>query len=202
MPSTYVIDKEEFGEIKNKKCWLLNSLILNENECLSLAEMTKSSNGELLYRATKDGFTAQAFHSKCDEIPHTITIIKNDLDCVFGGYSSESWKSKNRDCDDEDENAFIFSLRRNGKSKSKRFEKKFDGYTGIYSQSNDGPIFGGGCDIYICNESNVNYGSYCNFGHSYELPEGYKFEQKNTQDYLAGNYDQWLAVEIEVYQII
>jgi hypothetical protein len=64
-------------------------------------------------------------------------------------------------------NDFIFSLRRNGKTKCYKFKVKWQDLTSIYSQLNDGPIFGGGCDIYICNESNIKYGSYSNFGHTY-----------------------------------
>jgi hypothetical protein len=28
--------------------------------------MTKSTQGIIMYRATRDGFSSQAFHSKCD----------------------------------------------------------------------------------------------------------------------------------------
>ena len=40
--------------------------------------MTKSTKGDLLYRASRDGFTGQAFHSKCDGKGNTISIIKNN----------------------------------------------------------------------------------------------------------------------------
>ncbi len=55
--------------------------------------MIKSSKGILLYRSTRDGFTSQAFHSKCDGKGKTITIIKSNLDYVFGGYASSVWNS-------------------------------------------------------------------------------------------------------------
>ncbi len=73
--------------------------------------MTKSSKGILLYRPTRDGFTSQAFHSKCDGKGNTITIIKNNLNYVFGGYASSAW---NRSGSINDPNAFLFSLRRAG----------------------------------------------------------------------------------------
>jgi hypothetical protein len=68
---------------------------LTNKESVFLVEMTKSSKGILLYRATSDGFTSQAFHSKCDGIGNTITIIKNNLNYVFGGYVSSAWNSSN-----------------------------------------------------------------------------------------------------------
>ena len=79
---------ESFGEIKDYKCWLNDSLILSNEECLSLVEMTKSTKGNLLYRATRDGFTSQAFHSTCDGKVNTFSIIKNNLNYVFGGFAS------------------------------------------------------------------------------------------------------------------
>jgi hypothetical protein len=37
-----------------------------------------SLTGRLLYRATKDGFTAEAFNFKRDGKENTITLIKNN----------------------------------------------------------------------------------------------------------------------------
>jgi hypothetical protein len=44
--------------------------------------------------------------------------------------------------------------------------------------------------------------SYSNFGDSYDIPDGYRFESIEAKCYLAGNYNGWLATEIKVYQII
>ena len=72
---------EKFGDIKDFKflCtnWLIDSNILNREECLSLVEMSKTKDGFLLYRATRDGFTGHAFHTHCDGKSNTITIIKS-----------------------------------------------------------------------------------------------------------------------------
>ena len=119
-----------FGELINaqkKTTWISKkSVILNEEESVSLIEMTQSTNGVLLYRATIDGFDSKAFHSKCDGIEKTVVIIKNNLNYVFGGYTSAKW-----DCGSNsryinglfktDPTAFIFSLRRNGIPKNDMF---------------------------------------------------------------------------------
>ncbi len=165
---------------------------------MSLIEMTKSSKGNLLYRATRDGFTSQAFHSKCDGKGNTITIIKSHLNYVFGGFASSAWNSSNTWINDP--NAFLFSLRRAGVSFKDIFTVK-SAVDALYRHSGYGPIFGGGHDIHICNQSNTNFGSYSNFGHSYNLPDGYT-KGGNAKDFLAGNYNQWTTTEIEVYQII
>ena len=80
VPSKFVsfaettIGKIQFGE---NLYWLNKSLILNIYECVSSIEMTNSKEceGSLLYRATRDGFGAKAFHSKCGRRENTITLI-------------------------------------------------------------------------------------------------------------------------------
>jgi hypothetical protein len=57
--------------------------------------MAQVKVGNLLYRATRDGFTASAFHEKCDGKENTITIIKTNGNYVFGGYTSAKWNSNN-----------------------------------------------------------------------------------------------------------
>jgi hypothetical protein len=171
---------------------------LTNEERASLVEMTKSSKGILLYRATRDGFTSQVFHSKCDGKGNTITIIKNNLNYVFGGYASSAWNSSGSYINDP--NAFLFSLRRAGVSFKDKFTVK-SAVDALHGNSGYGPTFGGGHDIRICNKSNTNFGSYSEFGHSYNLPNGYTYGG-NARDFLAGNYNQWKTTEIEVYQII
>src|SRR5579871_2550673 len=63
----------------------------------------------LLYRASRDGNTAAAFHEKCDNKGATIVIAKiQNSEKIVGGYnplvwdSSDSYKSTN--------NSFIFSF--------------------------------------------------------------------------------------------
>ena len=153
--------------------------------------MSKSKNGILLYRATRDGFDAKDFHSRCDGKAKTITIIKDDLNCVFGGYASASWNSSNQYINDP--NAFLFSLRRDGKSYNDKFTIKNAAYA-LYGSSSDGPIFGQFSHL-LCpfdNQSNDPlFGCILfDFGYSYNLPDRY---------FLAG---KWKTTEIEVYQIV
>ena len=46
-----------------------DSLLLDENERLNLVGMKNPKGFELVYRATRDGFTTEALHSKCDNKP-------------------------------------------------------------------------------------------------------------------------------------
>jgi hypothetical protein len=275
IPSNYQISLEHFGHIQDNSCWLKNSLILNEEECLTLAKMTHSTKGNLLYRATRDGFEAQAFHTRCNGKSNTITIIKNNLNYVFGGYASSAWNSSGNYI--QDRNAFLFSLRNGKSSKSQpnlindqpemeffgveqniltreelntyyendavifdpplveekepnlyghhsKFNTMSNQYAygngltrnelsskgkfmiknpqcSLFGNSNYGPTFGSGHDIHICHQSNINQGSYTNFGNSYNLPDGFTYGG-NAREFLAGHYNRWRTTEIEVYQIL
>jgi hypothetical protein len=152
---------------------------LTNEESVSLVELTKSSNGNLLYRATRDGFTGKAFHSKCDGKGNTITIIKNDLNYVFGGYASSAWNSSGNYLNDP--NSFLFSLRRAGVSFKYKFTVKVAKLALLGSLSY-GATFGN-YDIYICNQSNTSIGSRTYFGHTYNLPDGYTYFDGKRKDF-------------------
>ena len=47
----------------------------------------------LLYRASRDGFAAECFHSRCDNNGPTVTIVKSGK-YIFGGFTEQSWTSK------------------------------------------------------------------------------------------------------------
>jgi BTB/POZ domain-containing protein KCTD9 len=45
----------------------------------------------LLYKATKDGFRAINFHSRCDNKGPTISVIKSEQGKTFGGFTNLNW---------------------------------------------------------------------------------------------------------------
>ena len=47
----------------------------------------------LLYRASRDGWTASKFHSICDNKGPTVTVVKSGNN-IFGGYTEQSWDGK------------------------------------------------------------------------------------------------------------
>ena len=51
-----------------------------------LCHFSPDSRLKLLYRGTEDGFSAYAFHDKCDEVPNVLTIIRSTESNVFGGF--------------------------------------------------------------------------------------------------------------------
>ena len=57
---------------------------------------TSTQNWKLLYRASKDGFTSNTFHAKCDGINNTLIIIKAN-NKIFGGFTPLQWSNNNKD---------------------------------------------------------------------------------------------------------
>ena len=49
----------------------------------------------LLFRASRDGFRASTFHSKCDSKGPTVTIVKSGGN-IFGGFTKRAWESPSK----------------------------------------------------------------------------------------------------------
>ena len=76
-----------------------SEILTNEEHQQSLKRWLPTDlEGEwrLLFRASRDGFAAQTFHSKCDNKGPTVTIVKSGAN-IFGGFTEISWESKNID---------------------------------------------------------------------------------------------------------
>jgi hypothetical protein len=108
------LNSEVLGWIEDKT-FHLDSLILNDDQKVDLFELWKSnisnissSEWSLIYRASRDGRSAQAFHSKCNNKAKTLTVVKSTDGYIFGGYADQTWSSSNKF--KLDLNAYIFSL--------------------------------------------------------------------------------------------
>jgi hypothetical protein len=200
-PSPLKFVQGQLGEFEDGLSiqYIKYSLILTKEEIFSIVEMAQFKDGNLLYRATRDGFTVSAFHEKCDEKDNTITIIKTDGNYVFGGYTAAKWTSEGAYM--ADTKAFIFSVRRKGISCNHKFMIKDANYA-IFGHRSYGPRFGvggySGNDIEIKDKSNINIGSSTKLGTSYHYPP----DNVDSKLFLAGTYDGWLTTEIEVYQMV
>src|SRR5581483_9098191 len=91
----------------------------------------------LLYRASRDGNTAAAFHEKCDNKGPTIVVVKiQNSEQIVGGYNPFDWDSNNSK--KSTTNSFIFSLRKTQNEVAYSNGNKYS--IGCYSTN--GPIFG------------------------------------------------------------
>ncbi|KAL9961325.1 hypothetical protein ACROYT_G030241 [Oculina patagonica] len=119
--------------------------------------------------------------------------------CSFDAVYNNNWA----DCDStpyleyrSSTKAFIYSL--SNKEGLEPFQAMVkDAPHAIYTDPSLGPTFGVGKDIYIASNANANYGSYTNFGWSYDVPDGVK----DQQTILAGTY-HFLLDEVEVFYLI
>ena len=69
----------------------LDSRILSKQEFINLLQLCSfdiKSEWKQLYRATRDGFSADDFHTKCDGQSNTLSVIRTTLGFVFGGYAT------------------------------------------------------------------------------------------------------------------
>ncbi len=163
------------------------SKILNTSELisslLSLAKFELKSL-KLIYRASRDGFKALDFHTKCDNHTNTLTLIKTTKSFIFGGYTTVLWDDC--DCSKDDSKAFILSLT-NKMNQPTRLNININGTYAIFAWKYYGPVFA--TDIHVTSESNLDEDSYCS-------PNGYY--QIYDNDLLAGGYN-FQTVEIEVF---
>jgi len=152
----------------------------------------KTCRLDLVYKGSKDGFQAQTFHQKCDNRSPTITFIKSQIyGRIFGGYTEQTWNHIANY--KKDEKAFLFSLTHNEKYPVALPDNAI-------SCSNDRTAFGGGHDIYICDNSNTQACSGTGFPHSYKCSK-FTTQTEESKAYLAGSYN-FKVEEIEVYQIV
>lgn len=176
------------------------SNILDEKqtiELIKLCEFDLSSNIKLIYRATEDGFGASDFHSKCDKIKRTLSIIKpKDNSHVFGAYTEATWEGTGSKFDN---NSFIFSLVNDFYPGIKIKVNENDQFS-IYANPKSHLIYGGGPDLFISSDSNTNNNSYSVLGTSYIMP-WYVYELRNTESKLLAGSKHFTVSEIEVYKI-
>ena len=95
-----LLTEAEFYQIKGIQMKLsIRSEILTNEEHISLllSWLPLLDSGKrrhrfrLLFRASRDGFAAATFHSRCDNKGPTVTIVKSGNN-VFGGFTEQSWK--------------------------------------------------------------------------------------------------------------
>ena len=180
------ISPEEIIKIKsaNLDSHILKLYQLNLIEKGVLKNLNKKvKKYTLLFRATRDGFRASNFHSKCDGKSNTVTLVETTTGRKFGGFTDAQWDQSSSY--KTGSNGFIFSL-----DKNEIYYNKNSSYN-IYGNSGYGPAFGGGYDFYINDSCNSN-NSGENSGHSYET---------NGKQYVLSGNSSFLVQNYEVYQL-
>jgi hypothetical protein len=155
----------------------------------SLKEITPggfSDPTNLLYKASRDGWTAQKFHQLCDNKGATYTRAILTDDRVLGAYISVSWRSDNGYVNDK--TAFMYDGTR--KYTTERGAWKVGEYA-AYMNAGYFPTFGGGHDMHIGGEW-----MYIN-AYSYVASDG--SAPLNRKGW--GAYERHNLKDIEVYSV-
>jgi hypothetical protein len=193
-----IIDNFSITDMHEKQNYSIVNIVNNVQtfELVKLCEFDIKKELKLLYRASRDGFKAENFHSKCDNIPKTLTIIKvKDKPHIFGGYTEATWEGN--DICKEDPNAFIFSLVNDDNKPIKMKIPNQNIQNAIYCHPFIGPTFSGfGGDFNISSDSNTNEFSRSTYQHP-----NYQLGSNEAQNFLAGSCN-FSTSEIEVYQVV
>jgi hypothetical protein len=157
----------------------------------------------LLWRGSRDGFSASAFHSRCDGHANTLTLILDTEGNIFGGFTPIKWESRvwNKKWGDEDnswkadgnQKSFLFTVKNPHKFPARRFAlKETRKRMAIRCRSDRGPHFN---DLWICDNCNANPASCTKLGGSYTNDTGLYGELVFTGS------DSFQVKEIEVFEI-
>ena len=149
---------------------------------------------QLCYRRSMFGASGSDFHSACDNLGPTVTLVRMNGDLrLLGGFSDVSWQSttgwvgSNR--------AFLFSLSYNQKYPIDPSRSQF----AIYNNATYGPTFGGGFDFHIL--PNMTAG-YCFFSWSYVCDGLSGVSDPDCYTRLCGSYNTWTIEEVEVFYAV
>jgi hypothetical protein len=184
---------------------LFESNILSFRNSMSLIDTCGfkiNQKWRLIYRGTKDGFDNVAFHSRCDDIPKTLLIVKTENLSIFGGYTDIEWESGDKLLK-KDSSSFLFSFSsNNGDVKCIKLINNRNG-SEIYCDSECGPAFGYNYknkkhDLFISKNPHLDENSYCKIGCSYLIPFQINLRSSYDKKLLAGSYN-FKIIEIEVF---
>ncbi|MCJ8731916.1 hypothetical protein PDJAM_G00204730 [Pangasius djambal] len=82
---------------------------LTRQQEMKLCSLLGHAKLSLLFKASMHGFTADAFHQKCDRQGPTVTVAYNNSGYIFGAYISKDYAQTGQNI--EDDKAFLFSFK-------------------------------------------------------------------------------------------
>lgn len=150
----------------SKKCIGFNYLSVSEDLLLVqlLIEHLKfnPTNFKLIFRASDNKYSAEAFHKICDEnkFKNNLIIMKSNHGNIFGGFTTKSWLPNSPHLGHfiSDTDAFLFLVRSCNPSEQKKCPLIFKIKTpkhAICTIPDSGPIFGEGWDIFIGDQCHI-----------------------------------------------
>ena len=148
-----------------------------------IEEIFPNISYKLLYKGSRDGDTAAAFHNRCDDAEKTLVLVEDNYGNRFGGFTTQDWAGKYMQKKDDD--AFIFSI-----DKATVYEV-IPGQDAIGCYPNFGPVFFG-CQIRIYDNFFEKGGTTFKKGLNYRTKEDFE---------LTGGKQNFGVRELEVYEV-
>ncbi len=153
---------------------------------------------KLVYRATRDGDSAEKFHKKCDQIGPNITLVLTLDNRRFGGFTKNNWEHLKEDIKEKepeigsgksDVDAFCFSIDLN-----KIYNNNVLDSGVIFCCNSYGPTF---CrNIFAINNNMLSKGGYC-------LKKNFSSFEGQEIDYeISGGKKVFGIKELEVLEIL
>ncbi|EXX56712.1 uncharacterized protein OCT59_029096 [Rhizophagus irregularis] len=148
-------------------------------------------NFQLLLRGSRDGFTPKNFHELCDDIPHTVTLIKvKGTGEILGGYNPLVWKSHNDGDYGKTKDSFIFSFKGENNFRDIVLSHVNNTDCALIYHNSCGPAFSSDLSLYVKEKDGLKrYNCYECKRYCYE---------KRIRD----TRDEFLIEDYEVFQII
>jgi hypothetical protein len=162
----------------------------------------------LLWRGSRDGFSASEFHRRCDGKPNTLIVILDTKGNIFGGFTPTEWESRiwngkdgrasNLFKADNTQSSFLFTVKNPNNIPPRKFPLKTDRRDfAIVCDSKLGPHFS---DIGVSDHCRTNSDSYCFlFGNSYTNDIGMGGNPPESTFLCGGK--RFRVSEIEVFMI-
>ncbi|CAF1123514.1 unnamed protein product [Adineta ricciae] len=148
---------------------------------------------QLIYSASRDGYTAKAFHQICDSCWPTMTVIRSKNGFIFGGFTTVAWSSTTQYR--ADALAFLFTLKNPHNIEPTKYVIREQAIRFAVSHlAKDGPIFGSNCngaiDLYLKSPFNAN-------GNRTFFPQTYRdTTEKNRTTFTGDPYFSCDDVEV------
>ena len=151
---------------------------------------------ELLYRASRDGKSASAFHAKCDNKGPTLTVVTSDGGYEVGAYTDVAWTSRGNHT--RSDRAWLFTTKCHAGLPPTQMKLTNSGYA-MKDASSYGPTFGGNHDLHVPNNPQTAWCT-ANLGNSYRLPSGYP-STFLAEDGAGQGQPYFRCAEIEVFRV-
>jgi hypothetical protein len=119
----------------------------------------------LLWRGSRDGFSARDFHGRCDGHAPTLTLIQDTAGNIFGGFTPVEWDSSSGWKPDPSLESFLFTLKNPRNLPARKFALKAEERDkAIWCESSWGPHF---VDIGVSDDHDANTASWSDLGDAY-----------------------------------